>query len=254
MQNHTQALFPFGAVLDDISALDATYLKTLLAQHKIILMRGAAYHDKAALIEFAQTLGDLLAWDFGTVMEMRVDAEPKNYLFTHGAVPFHWDGAFYREPRYLLFQCIEAPLPDCGGETLFCDTTAIWRQASEQEKTYWRSLQLTYATQKIAHYGGRIMVNMVQKHIDHDGTILRFAEPVPETMLNPVSLTINDFTEQQTQVFVKNMQERCYHPDNCYTHTWQQGDLLIADNYALIHARHAFKQFSPRHLRRIQIL
>lgn len=159
-------LQPFGVELmlqegwSPLSLPSKHYFIDLLNKHKIILLRDSPYTNSESLIEFAKHIGPLLEWDFGSVMEMRVDENPKNYLFTNGPVPFHWDGAFYRVPKYLLFQCVAAPLASCGGETIFSNTT----------------------------------------------------------------------------------------------HIWQNNDLLIADNYVLIHGRHAFKQFSPRHLRRIQIL
>lgn len=235
-------------------AIDADLLTTLIKEHHLVLLRNFAPLEKADLVSYANTIGPLLEWEFGNVMEMRVQEEPKNYLFTHGPVPFHWDGAFHQVPRFLLFHCIEAPLEDCGGETLFTNTQSIWKTANPDEQTEWQQLQLTYKTEKLAHYGGCITQPLVQTHPETHKTILRFAEPVPANMLNPVSVNIENYDETQTVQLLEKMTKRIYDKNHCYTHTWQENDFLIADNHALIHGRNAFKQFSPRHLRRIQVI
>jgi alpha-ketoglutarate-dependent taurine dioxygenase len=47
-------------------------------------------------------------------------------------------------------------------------------------------------------------------------------------------------------------------PQNCAEHAWRAGDVLIADNHALLHGRKAFvKAFvdaARRHIRRVNIL
>lgn len=157
-------------------------------------------------------------------------------------------------PRYLLFHCIEAPLADTGGETLFTDTHALWHHTPKHIKAEWKEYSLTYETEKLAHYGGKISIPLVQTHPDTLQLILRFAEPVPAPMLNPVSVSVNKQALTASDSIIRDLTERCYNGLYCYEHSWQKNDIVIADNLALIHGRNAFKSFSPRHLRRIQIL
>lgn len=236
------------------SVVESKLLKMLTQRYKIIILRNFSEVNKEGLVDYAKSIGPLLEWEFGNVMEMRAHEEPKNYLFTHGPVPFHWDGAFHQEPRYLLFHCIEAPNKAAGGETFFSNTNQIWQDASQVEKESWSRLKLTYKTEKLAHYGGRITVPFVQNHPDTHEKILRFAEPVPSTMLNPVDVSVEDTHQADANQFIVDMTARCYSNKNCYVHTWEKNDFLMADNYALLHRRHAFKEFSARHLRRIQVL
>ncbi len=253
-------IVPFGIELSPLdttstfSDIDPVLLRQLINTYKILIVRNMNISNNTTLVEYAKKVGPLLAWDFGVVMEMRVQNEPKNYLFTNGAVPFHWDGAFHKEPRYLLFHCIEAPFADCGGETLFSNTHHIWLNASEDEKLDWAIKKLHYKTEKLAHYGGKITISLVQKHPDTNKNILRFAEQVPISMLNPVEVAIDGMDNTTTKKWLDGIAARCYRDENCYKHTWKTNDLLFADNFSLIHARRAFKKFSPRFLRRIQIL
>lgn len=253
-------LYPFGIELVCIRKeytlldIDTNVLNNLIKQYKIVVFKNLNVISKSLLIQYAENIGPLLAWDFGVVMEMKAHEQPKNYLFTNGPVPFHWDGAFHQEPRYLLFHCVEAPAKACGGETLFANTNRIWMEASEQEKNEWLSKKIQYKTEKLAHYGGVIHVPLVQRHPDTKETILRFAEAVPKTMLNPVDVIIDGLSLEEGDEWLNRMADRCYQKQYCYEHVWEDNDILLADNFSLIHARRAFKQFSPRFLQRIQIL
>lgn len=249
-------LKPFGLLVEasgdecDVSRMHSDKLRELVIRHRLVIFRGFNEMEEESLVRFSQGIGKLLEWEFGNVMEMRVQDVPKNYLFTSGVVPFHWDGAFHQTPRYLIFHCLEAPDMDAGGETLFTDTSLIWNAAAVAEKKAWSSYQLVCETEKLAHYGGKIRVPLVQEHIDSRQNILRFAEPVLPPMLNPVRVSI----EGAPTTFMRDMAQRCYQEKYCYKHTWETNDLIIADNYALLHARYAFNKFTKRHLRRIQVL
>ena len=183
-------------------------------------------------------------------MEMRETPDAQNYLKSNERVPFHWDGAFQRVPSVLVFSCVEAPLPGGGGETLFCDTTQVWRDASPDLRTQWARIKVQYKAPKLAHYGGEIMVPLMCEHPGTGAAILRFAEPV-KSRLNPVQVKV--FGDPSGEA-IETLIQRLYSAEYCVAHTWEKGDLLLCDNHALLHGRHAFTKGSPRHLRRVQIL
>ncbi len=205
-------------------------------------------------LAFCEQGGELLHWASGPVMDMRVDPHAQNYLFTSSAVPFHWDGAFFQSPWFLCFYCVEAPLANTGGDTFFIDTQSVWQQIPKQQQKRWQDWVFVYQTEKRAHYGGTIEVPLVQKHPITNHTILRFAEPVNDHYLNPVSVVLKGATQQQSQQAIEELRQAFVELGEPYTHHWQSGDIVIADNHRLVHGRHAFDKISPRHLRRIQIL
>ena len=253
-------LAPFGALLRaarplSVTTLAPAMLEALAREHKLVLLRGFAPIERDDFLAYCRTIpgGGLLEWDFGPVMEMHERPDAKNYLFSREAVPYHWDGAFHRVPSYLMFCCVEAPVQGAGGETLFCDTTRVWDFASAAERATFEKVQLTYATAKLAHYGGTITNPLVAKHPHTGQTVLRFAEPV-ETALNPVTLSISGVPVAQGEQVLATLTRAVYDPAHCYSHAWQPGDILMADNNALIHGRRAFERDCPRHLRRIQVL
>ncbi|MES2526186.1 MAG: TauD/TfdA family dioxygenase [Bdellovibrionota bacterium] len=215
-----------------------------LSSDGFTLLKEARLHEDE-LLNVASALGPLLHWDFGPVMTMRFQKDAANYLFSDEAVPFHWDGAFYKEPMFLLFHCLESE--GNGGETTFVDTTRLWNSLSSEEQNECLGVTLTYSTEKKAHYGGTITVPLVQKHPLTGETILRLAEKV-ETEKNPVTLKIDGASPD----FYERMTSKLY--DNMITHSWEKGDLLIVDNFRYLHGRKALAGNMTRSFKRIQIL
>jgi alpha-ketoglutarate-dependent taurine dioxygenase len=244
---------------------DAKLMVQLAEKFGIAVARGApalsreelAAYGRAGAKDPSAGDGGLLAWDFGSVMELAPDPGAVNYLHSREAVPFHWDGAFHKVPLFLVFSCTEAPgegeTDGGGGQTIFANTERVWQTADPLQKQRWGAVQLTYATEKLAHYGGEVTVRLVDRHPARRTTILRFAEPVT-TKLNPVSLTVTGVSEETGREVVDELTRRLYEDDVCYVHEWRQGDLVIADNHALVHGRKALTARSERRIRRVQIL
>lgn len=220
------------------------------------ILKSQVFSDQE-LIEYAANLSQqkgelkdkLLHWDFGPLMTMSYEESASNYLFSSEKVPFHWDGAFYKEPKFLLFYCTQTQ--GVGGETLFVDTEKIWAGLTEEERRICAGITLTYKTQKLAHYGGEIHIPLVQKHPVSGNTILRFAEKV-ETNLNPVEMIITGI--DRTEEFYAYMQKKLYSPEYLYEHSWEKGDLLIVDNFTYLHGRRELRENRGRTFKRIQIL
>lgn len=251
-------LRPFGLLLETTPGATAADLSreallALVRDHKLVLVRGLAPLEKEELLHLAarDPARDLIHWSFGPVMEMKVDPAAENYLFSREEVPLHWDGAFHFEPRVLVFNCLEAPDKSGGGQTTFADTEALWNNASRALRAAWRKIELTYETEKKAHYGGRIRNPMVQHHPDKPVTVLRFAEPV-KSELNPVLCEVEGL-EGEREAFLEEMRRLLHSEKYLFEHQWEKGDLLLADNFSLLHGRRAFSAESPRHLRRVQI-
>ena len=82
--------------------------------------------------------------------------------------------------------------------------------------------------------------------------VLRYAEPVVD--INPVRLVIEGLAGMDEQEFIEDMRLRLNDERCCYSHRWVTGDLVIADNYTLLHGRRAFAPGVQRHIRRINVL
>lgn len=237
-------------VIENPENLNAQDLTTLARQHGLVVIRQQQSFSKDDWRTFCKPFGDFLEWDFGDVNELIIKPESGNYLYSSEPVPMHWDGAFAKSPSLLMFYCKHSE--GIGGETLFADTQSIMKQSSEDEITSWRNTQLRYQTEKLVHYGGEFTTSMIDKHPHTQQDIIRFAEPV-KTDKNPVALTVEGACQSDPD-FIKNMQTKLYSPYACYAHTWEPGDIVIADNHRLLHGRHALSQNTARHIYRIQII
>ncbi len=253
-------LLPFGLKITakeaiPLSELAPLFLEKMARHEKIVLLRGFEPPTRELFLSYCESIPGKrpLHWETGPVMEMKEDPNAKNYLFTSEAVPFHWDGAFHQVPQYLLFQCLQTPGASFGGETLFSNTEMMWQAADESTRESWSKLKLIYRTEKLAHYGGEVQTKMVDSHPYTGQTILRFAERV-ETKLNPVSIDISGIPDAEVDSFLSKVKAMIYSADFCYAHSWERGDIIIADNYSLIHGRTQYLKGAPRHLRRIQLI
>lgn len=227
-----------------------------LKSEGLSLERGQTFSDAALLdraLNIARPAADirerLLHWEFGPIMEMRHRTDAQNYLFSDEAVPFHWDGAFYREPAKLLFYCTDSN--GKGGETLFTNTELLWGSLTPAERSQCCKVSLRYKTEKKAHYGGEITVPLVQRHPGTNRTILRLAEAV-ETALNPVTLEVLGVDDAQG--FYQEMRAKLYDPAFMVAHEWRAGDLLVCDNFTFLHGRRALGRNVDRAFKRVQIL
>ena len=251
------ALDPFGAVLSapetacDPATLSPDLLTGLVEEHRVVILRGFAALDDHEFPDFCRRIGELQEWDFGVVNDLRVDPQAENYLYTNREVPFHWDGAFAgRIPHYIIFHCDATPA-DGGGETLFCDTLRLLAAAPEPLVAKWRQIEITYTTEKIVHYGGSFTSPLITRHPENHREILRFAEPVFD--LNPVQLDVHGFGDGSETEFLADMHERLHRDAFCYSHRWRTGDLVIADNYVLLHGRREFAPEVKRQIRRVNV-
>lgn len=258
--NYTiQSLQPFGALIQNqgsdrsIGQFTPEQIRDWVREYKILVFRGYQPMPKQELALYGQKLGKPLQWEFGAINELKVKPDTENYIFTDHAVPMHWDGAFVGTiPHIILFQCLVAPKPEDLGGTTFCDSSAIVRQLSPEQKARWKNINISYTTKKVVHYGGTIRQQLIQKHEVDDIEVLRYAEPVND--LNPVSLSIEGLDGQSEAEFIAEMEALLYHPDYLYTHRWEANDIVLADNHNLLHGREAFKNPNERYIQRINIL
>jgi alpha-ketoglutarate-dependent taurine dioxygenase len=243
-----------GAAEADLRDISPRTLEQWTIESKVVVLRGFPLLDEDDLISYCEGWGEVLRWDFGAVLNLVIEEDPKNYLFSRTDVPFHWDGAFAKTaPRYFLFQCVKAPVPGGGGETVFSDSTEVLRRTEPDLVAEWAATNVSYRTEKLGYYGGDTTSPLLAKHSETGETIMRYGEPLdPERYLNPVWVTVEGRSD--ADAFMADLRDRLHDPAVCYHHEWQDGDIVAVDNQALLHGRNAFRDNSSRHLQRIQIL
>jgi alpha-ketoglutarate-dependent taurine dioxygenase len=256
------AIEPFGLLVEasrlgeDLRAICGPALRAAAERRGLVLLRGFAPLSGEELVACAAAMGRVYTWEFGALLDLVAHEVPRNYLFSRGSVPFHWDGAFREEaPALQLFQCLRAPASG-GGETEFCDTRRVLRAASPSQRARWEGLSITYRTDKVAHYGGTFTARLCSRHPRTGEATLRIGLPNDEhtSPENPVDVHVDGLPPEEGAAILAELREMLHQPELCLTHAWRDGDFLLADNHALVHGRRAFTAASPRHLQRVHLV
>jgi alpha-ketoglutarate-dependent taurine dioxygenase len=259
-----RALQPFGAILDvshrprRIDELPIDRLREWARAHRLLVLRGFVTPTSVDdLVAYARGWGELMAWPFGVILDVIERPGSPDHVFHSGYLPLHWDGMYVDHiPEFQLFQCVAAPPHNAGGETLFCDTSLVWRDADPATRERWRRISATYRIARITHYGGRVTSPLVIGHARTGEPILRFNEPSPdhEPHDNGHTVEITGTDRAAHAETVAGLVAALHDPRHMLAHSWRTGDVLIADNYTLLHGRTPYHSGTARHLRRAHIL
>ncbi|MGH3468407.1 MAG: TauD/TfdA dioxygenase family protein [Thermocrispum sp.] len=256
---------PFGvrveaqAETDDLTHLPVPLLRDLVRDNHLLILRGYEVSpDAAALAAWCRTWGEVMTWPFGDVLELREADDPTDHIFDSSSVPLHWDGMYKPLiPEFQFFHCITAPGLHDGGRTLFCDTVTLLAQARTELLELWKQVTVTYKIRSVVHYGGQATSPLIVPHPRTGVPTLRFNQPPPDTepdFLNRPSHEFAGIDDGRLPELLASLDQALHDPRCFYAHAWRSGDMVIADNYALLHGRERFTSRAPRHLRRVHLL
>ena len=241
-----------------IKKLDVECLRELFRKSQLVLLRGfKTFEDSEDFADYCEKWGEVSLWPFGKVLELVEHDNPEDHIFDHSYVPLHWDGMYRPQvPEYQVFHCVAAPLPGQGGRTTFSNTLLALKSTPSEVKGLWGSVTGTYQ-RKMEFYQSKTVSPLIAKHPHRDFPVIRYNEPHSEekgSFLNPPKMDFAGIEPEATDEFHRDLQRSLYNPSNFYAHEWQTGDVVIADNFTLLHGREGFVAKSPRHLQRVQVL
>ena len=241
-----------------LAHLNIAELEQVILNQGMVLLRGFDPSSDEQMVAFAKKLGPLLAWDFGYVLDLKINQQPQNHIFSQGKVELHWDGAFAgATPRFNFFQCLQSSAMSGGGETTFVNTCRLLESCSSQQLQQYQDKVIRYFAEKKAHYGGAIEEPLISPHPATKRQRMRFIEPFNEDNMavNPVETQVQGMSSPQGDAFLRELIAHLYDSDSFYAHQWTQGDYLLVDNHAMLHGRHRFQgEGLTRHLKRVHIL
>jgi len=264
-QKHTgdAPLSPFGIALvaDRAQALmDAGIdtLRALVRQHAVVILRGVGsrFADKEALSRFASAWGPVMPWSFGSVLEVEERPSPRDAVYDSARLPLHWDG-MYREatPEFMMLYCARAPREGEGGRTRVVDTRRVARQAGRQTLERWRQVSVTYLKGGRVHYSGAAHSPLIAQHPLTGEDVIRLDGPYTASapLLNEPVRIWHGIASSAVTAFEDDLASHLLADDCCLAHAWEDGDLMIADNFAVLHGRDRFTPGSRRTLWRVQV-
>jgi len=255
---------PFGVQVEptepntSVGELCVQSLRDLFDEHHIVLLRGfTGVEEGDDLVKFSERWGEVSVWPFGKILELVEQDKPKDHIFDNTYVPMHWDGMYRPEvPEIQIFHCVKAPGTKNGGRTVFSNTPEVIRQASSEDLARWAKVTGVYE-RKMEFYDSKTVAPLLTEHPSKKLPVLRYCEPPiheDEDFLNHPNLKFQGVKDSEVGPFLRSLQEQLYAENVTYAHDWETGDIVISDNYTLLHGREAFTSGAGRHLRRVQVL
>lgn len=260
----TKQMKPFGLLLEPIHAdanirhVDIEKLRDLVHKEHLIVLRGfQTFQDAEDFSNYCAEWGEISLWPFGKVLELIQQERPSDHIFDNSYVPMHWDGMYRPQvPEFQIFHCVRAPYEDQGGMTTFSNTAIAVQRASRHNLELWSQVTGIYQ-RKMDFYHSKTIAPIICNHPVKGFPMIRYCEPAQEddkTFINHPSLEFKGVAKNKITDFHHSLREALYSSQNFYAHSWQTSDVVISDNYTLLHGRSEFTSGAPRHLRRVHIL
>lgn len=254
---------PFGVIVhskngdQSVFDLNAAELRELFNRHQLVVLRGFKSLEKQQLIQFSASLGEISMWPFGEVLELVEQEKPEDHIFDNNYVPLHWDGMYRPQvPEIQVFHCVSAPGENHGGETTFSNTSLLLGRLSDEKRKKLEKVT-AYYERKMEYYQSKTVAPIVNSHPDRDLEVIRYCEPPKaddDSFINHPGFELRGLNEKENESFQNLLRDELYSLENFYAHSWKTGDVVLSDNYTLLHGRNRYTSGAPRHLRRVHVL
>ncbi|KAI0115741.1 Pyoverdine/dityrosine biosynthesis protein-domain-containing protein [Nemania sp. FL0031] len=277
LQVDFEHLYPCGLI---IRPVDCSPSMRLIPMQKVrhlsnnfspVVLRGfSETKDEEVWVEKGHELGKVLSWALtGTIFKVvnsRDDSKMSNNVTSNEPLPMHFDGVFkFAEqkdsvtgevkkvldpPGYQYFTCL-ATAPKGDGYTLFCSSRLAFRYLP----IAWPLERLEPVTWEMTNDGFWSNVHkglpLVVRHPVTGAPCLRWHSPWDSSKTKYSSYKI--VIENEEQSLVRLIEKSTYDFRACLRFSWQQGDLLVSDNVAMLHTRTSYTSECDREMWRIHL-
>ncbi|MFM0069011.1 TauD/TfdA dioxygenase family protein [Paraburkholderia aspalathi] len=240
-----------------VGELSVEWLRALVRSEQLVVLRGFdSFDDAGSMSRYCSTFGEIMMWPFGAVLELIEHLNPRDHIFASSYVPLHWDGMYLETvPEFQMFHCVHAPGETEGGRTTFSSTTEALRIATPEAQALWGRARGRYG-RTVELYSNTVDAPILERHPRREFPVLRFCEPPIEndsTFINPSIHVFGGIGENEQKELLRSLRHVLYDHRVHYAHRWQAGDVVLADNFTLLHGRERFVSQANRHLRRVHI-
>ncbi|KAI9676075.1 MAG: hypothetical protein M1817_000818 [Caeruleum heppii] len=247
--------------------IDMQKLRKLAELQSPVVARGFANTMEEETFQGkAKELGEILPWTFGIMQKVK-DAgrndKLHNNVVSNEAMPMHYDGMFKFEtkkdengneikvqnaPRFQFFTSIETA-PKGSGYTLFA-ASRLFFQYLPRPWNVERFEKIRWGMDNNGFWDAKLKdLPLVVRHPVHNTPCMRWHEPWPASKTKFSTCDIN--IENDAQEVCEVVDALLYDRRVCLRFTWEKGDLLVSDNFAMLHTRTTFTGDCDRELWRI---
>ncbi|KIL88528.1 hypothetical protein FAVG1_07773 [Fusarium avenaceum] len=259
---------PGSLTLDDINTNKVRGLSEI--NSPVILKGFVKKPNRDNFVNLSHRFGTPLPWKFGLLLEVKDKGHETgglNNVLSAEPMPMHYDGLFKvvkqidadgqekmvsTPPRFQLFQGA-TDSPRDTGFTLFSSSTLFFKYLPSWLRE--RSLSdLTWSVSTSA-FNNTVLggLPLVVPHPTTEKPCLRYHEPWPQsrTRFDASEVTIEGYETSQSKAICAAIDSTLYDRRVVLYHTWEKGDILVSDNFLMMHTRSEFTAGVDRELWRI---
>lgn len=232
-----------GTVSDD----DAEALRTALREHLVLIIRGQKL-DPGQYVNGMKIFGEPIEQNEKnlvvpghpeiTQLDSRtaVSTQEDGRKMPIGSRDWHTDHTNRRKPPKMT-ALLAIQLPSSGGDTGFANMQSAYEGLDAAEREKLDAMKTVNALLRKNDYTDEETLQQSQK----DAQTHPFIRTHPETgkraiYVHPAKLAhFEGWTPEASKEYLYDLLDRVITPDVIYRHKWQDGDLVIWDNRALMH-------------------
>ncbi|SHK32059.1 taurine dioxygenase [Roseomonas rosea] len=241
---------------------EAQQLQALFREYQLLLFRNQALTPEEQG-RFGEVFGRIELREHNkvkpaSIYEQTVSNVREDGVFGRGEMSFHMDQIFYQEPlNALILYGIQIP-PE-GGDTCFCDTSAVHDEMPTALKEKLGRITCHYRRDYDSETAERYNVSMAEEtRVSAVHPLVMKDEETGRTCLwvtgSQMKGGILGVPEEEGRALIAEVRRRIETTDAVYRHRWQPGDLVLWNNRTLQHARTHFDPSHARTLRRTGLL
>ena len=171
-----------------IESLPAESLRALVEDYQLVILRDfSSFDDSQRLSDFCASLGEIMQWPFGSVLDLVEQPEATDHIFANSYVPLHWDGMYLNTvPEIQVFQAVSAINAGQGGRTTFASTTTALDITAADIKANWQQSVGQYQ-RSVALYGSTAKAPIIDRHPYRHYPVIRFVNRLSKA-IQPFSI------------------------------------------------------------------
>lgn len=259
--------FDIKCLLDDNNASKTNELRTMVFNHQLLVLRDQDINPLEQ-IEICKKFGNVhlhpLKKNTCKYPEMSVisniSEDGKMLGYPGPSFPiWHSDMCYEIEPPKLTFFYAEQ-VPQTGGNTLFANSQAAYKDLSNSIKTELQNRQAVFGfseklMKRCQQRGYQLVIDDKDKQQDVVHPIFR-SNPITNKLSIFVNWThtdsIVDMSEAESNQYLNYLYAHSTLPIYTYSHAYRKGDLIIWDNGSTLHTGDGTTNpYQPRIMRRV---